>query len=112
MLDLPSGKRKFGTMWRRWVLPVSAALLLVAWLHALALSVAPEVHSSLHPDSEHGCLVTLIAAGGLDASASAEIATAEASWQPQIAYTVHRTCFVETIFHQAALLEHAPPGLS
>ena len=49
---------------QRWI----AALLVVAVLWALTLSVSPQLHELVHPDADHedhDCAVTLFLGGGL-----------------------------------------------
>ncbi len=100
-------------MWRRPGLLRSGLLLLLAgFLGGLALTVVPETHAAVHSDPEHQCLATLITDGALEQTPMAHPAWTSRPWQAATASAVAEDCFVEALFRQASLLEHAPPVLS
>ena len=93
----------------------AGALLVLAFLLALFLSLAPQVHQRIHSDANdasHECAVTLIAAGNYDHAIAAPfveppIEVVSFSKLPSLDST-----WVASLFLGASIFEHAPPPQS
>jgi hypothetical protein len=89
-----------------------AAFVSAAFLWALALSVAPQLHERVHPDAnraEHTCAVTFIASGSYDHSTHAPLMTAPV---PPVQFSKIPALslqWVQSPFLGASIFEHAPP---
>jgi hypothetical protein len=83
-----------------------------AFLWALALSAAPQLHQRVHKDAnraEHNCAVTMIASGSYDHAANPPLISA-ADLAPQFSKIPALTrCWVQSPFLGACIFEHAPP---
>jgi hypothetical protein len=91
------------------------ATLLGAFLFAIALAVAPELHERIHPSSAgstHECAVTLVANGSYEHSAAPQLVVAPQPAQPGAALPPLALAFVPASFLGASIFEHAPPALS
>lgn len=84
-----------------------------AFLFALVLSVAPQLHERIHqPDgATHECAVTLLTAGNAEHMPCDAIAIAPQP--PQLTFTLVRRHFpLVSARLEFSLLEHAPPAIS
>lgn len=92
-----------------------AAVAFAAFLWALALSAAPQLHEGLHPDAntpDHTCAVTFIVSGSYDYSAYTPLITAPV---PTIQFSkipALSSQWVQSPFLRASIFEHAPPSNS
>ena len=94
---------------------VVGALLCVAFLSALALSVSPRFHDFVHGDAnrtQHICAATLIASGSYDNAAHPPLVTSPAPAVLSSNILAFAEEWVESPFHKASILEHAPPAHS
>jgi hypothetical protein len=92
-----------------------AAFVSAAFLWALALSDAPQLHEGLHPDAnsgEHTCAVTFIASGSYDHSAHAPLITEPVPTAQFSKVPALRPQWVQSPFLGASIFEHAPPANS
>ena len=86
--------------------------LICAFVFAIALSAAPGLHERFHRDakqSQHECVVTLIAAGNYDHAAATPVFVQPA---PTIQFSFVSTLnpiWVASPFLGAHIFEHAPP---
>jgi hypothetical protein len=91
-----------------------AALLVVAFFFALALSASPRLHQRIHPDAdraEHNCAVTMLASGSYNYSAHPPVVIAPAPAAVSSKVPALTPEWVESPFLGACIFEHAPPGL-
>jgi hypothetical protein len=101
---------KRGTTRRAFVAVVTSA----AFFWTLTLSVSPQLHERLHPDSnrtDHSCAVTFVASGNFNHSPvtlliSAPVPTDEFKI-PELT-----PLWVQPLFLLASVFEHAPPANS
>jgi hypothetical protein len=84
-----------------------------AFLFAVVLSAAPQLHERLHqPDgATHQCAVTLLTAGNCDHTPCDAVAPAPPQPQPASA-PFHRHFQLVSARLEFSLLEHAPPAIS
>jgi hypothetical protein len=86
-----------------------------AFLSALALSVSPRWHESIHPKAktaEHECAVTLIGSGSYHKAAPApRVLVPAPAAQFRIVPALHPV-WVASPFLGARIFEHAPPARS
>lgn len=91
---------------------IAAGGFVAAFLFALVLSAAPQLHERIHgpSDTTHQCAVTLLAAGNYEHTLCNAIAIAP----PPSATTalVHCHSQLVTAHLEFSLLEHAPPAIS
>ena len=89
-----------------------ATCLSVAFLWALALTAAPQLHARFHSDAnrtEHSCAVTMIASGSYDHATQVPPVSAPAP-AIQVSKVLALTPqWVESPFLGASIFEHAPP---
>jgi hypothetical protein len=89
-----------------------ATCVFAAFLWALALSASPQLHQRVHKDAnrvEHNCAVTMIASGSYDQAAHPPLVSADAL-VPQFSKIRALTpCWVQSLFLDACIFEHAPP---
>lgn len=89
-----------------------AAFVSAAFLWALALSAAPQLHELVHPDAnspEHTCAVTFIAAGSYDHSTQAPLIAAPVPTVQFSKLPALNPQWVQSPFLGASIFEHAPP---
>jgi hypothetical protein len=89
-----------------------AAFVSAAFLWAITLTAAPQLHKGLHPDAnsaEHTCAVTFIASGSYDHSAHAPLITAPETPVQFSKIPVLSLQWVQSPFLGASIFEHAPP---
>ena len=90
-----------------------AALFSIAFLWALALSVAPHLHEHIHSDAnrvEHSCAVTFVNSGGYD-HVDHPPATALPDEPAQFSQLpAFSSRWVQSAFLGASIFEHAPPA--
>jgi hypothetical protein len=89
-----------------------AAFVSAAFLWALALTVAPQLHEGLHPDAnsaEHTCAVTFIVSGSYDHSAHAPLIIAPVPTVQFSKIPALSSQWVQSPFLGAHVFEHAPP---
>ena len=94
---------------------VTASALISAFLFALTLSSAPQLHAWLHKDSNaanHECAVTLITSGSYEHSAAPTVFVAPQPAQQVATVSIFRSTWVAPLFLEAAIFEHAPPVVS
>ena len=84
-----------------------------AFLFALVLSAAPQLHERIHQPSgaTHECAVTLLTAGNCEHTPCDAIAIAPQRPKPASAL-VHRHFQLVSARLEFSLLEHAPPAIS
>jgi hypothetical protein len=90
-----------------------AALVLVAFSWALALSVSPRLHERVHADAsrvEHSCAVTFFTSGSCDHSAHAPLVSAPVPLVQSARIAALNSIWVEPLFLGACIFEHAPPA--
>jgi len=89
--------------------------MIAAFLLALGLSVAPQLHERLHADaagSSHECAVTLISAGKCEqGNVPIKVIVPQSLIIVAEIPTLHST-EVPTLFLSAAIFEHAPPSFA
>jgi hypothetical protein len=88
-------------------------VLISAFLFALALAVAPQLHERLHTDSSaagHNCAATLISSGNCDHACAALPACELQVLQVATVTVSHVTAVAAPLTF--TLLEHAPPAFS
>lgn len=85
--------------------------VIVAFLTALALASAPQIHERLHPNAQHECAATIIASGKCEHAAPpasvpccADIPVAPAL-VPRVLAPINPDI-------RSSILEHAPPSAS
>lgn len=96
--------------WRGFI----AALVITGLLVAGWMAVSPELHEHLHHDSHeagHECLVTMIAAGGVDHAVDVPIMitpheTVLVQVRPKL------SPWVQPLFLKGSVLERAPPVIA
>ncbi|HZR06497.1 MAG TPA: hypothetical protein VFA61_11785 [Candidatus Udaeobacter sp.] len=92
-----------------------ATCVFAAFIWALALTVSPQLHASIHADgnrADHTCAVTLIATGSYDHAAQPSLASAsDLVCQFGRVPTLGST-WVQPLFLSAHLFAHAPPAYS
>ena len=101
---------KSSTTRRAFVATVTSA----AFLWALTLSVSPQLHERIHPDSNragHSCAVTFVASGNFNHSPVALLIKAPV---PTDEFSIPELTplWVQPLFLLASVFEHAPPTLS
>lgn len=92
-----------------------AAILSLAFLWTLALSVSPQLHARFHADAgqtEHRCAATLIASGHCHHAAPAPLVAGTAPIVLSSTIATLTPLWVESLFLKASVLEHAPPVYS
>lgn len=84
-----------------------------AFLFALVLSAAPQLHERIHQPTgaTHECAVTLVTAGNCEHTPCDTIAIAPQPPKPASAL-VHRHFQLVSARLEFSLLEHAPPAIS
>jgi hypothetical protein len=85
----------------------------VAFLSALALSVAPQWHELLHPDAkaiQHECAVTLIGSGNYQQVATGPLVAAPVPALQFCFIPALHPVWVASPFLGARIFEHAPPA--
>jgi hypothetical protein len=84
-----------------------------AFLFALVLSAAPELHERIHQPSgaTHECAVTLLTAGNCEHTSCDAIEVAPQTPKPASALC-HRHFQLVSARLEFSLLEHAPPAIS
>jgi hypothetical protein len=90
----------------------AAAFVSVAFLWAIVLTAAPQLHEGLHPDAnsaEHACAVTFIASGNYDHSAPGPLITAPLPTVQFSKIPALSPQWVQSPFLGAHVFEHAPP---
>jgi hypothetical protein len=90
-------------------------LLLSAFLLALTLAVAPQLHERLHSDSAdpaHNCAVTLIASGSYDHCIVPVVISAPRPATQFATLPSLSPVWVAAPFLGASIFEHAPPVVS
>jgi hypothetical protein len=92
---------------------IVAAGFLGAFLFALVLAAAPQLHERIHQlnDATHQCAVTLLTAGNCEHTACDTIALAPPPPRPASA-PLHRPFQLVSARLEFSLLEHAPPAIS
>jgi hypothetical protein len=92
---------------------IVAAGFIGAFLFALVLSAAPQLHERIHqPDgATHQCAVTLLTAGNCEHTPCDAIAIAPQPPKPAPA-PFHRHFQLVSARLEFSLLEHAPPAIS
>jgi|ERR1051326_8804799 hypothetical protein len=96
---------------RKWT--YVAGLLIPTLLFVLFLSLAPEVHQRIHSDaqqSRHECVVTLIAAGNCDHTASGPMLNSPIAQNQFSTLPALNSAWVVSLFLGARIFEHAPPA--
>ena len=93
---------------------ILAAGFIGAFLFALVLSAAPQLHERIHqPDgTSHQCAVTLVASGNYQQTNAPVLVTAP---QPVVQFSkvsAQQSVWVPAPFLGACIFEHAPPALS
>jgi len=92
----------------------AAGLLVPAFLFALFLSLAPQVHQRIHSDakdSSHECASTLFASASC-LHTGGELLKVEAQPLPPAPAPVPRRLWIFTGAVKMSILEHAPPAHS
>lgn len=90
----------------------AAAFVSVAFLWAIVLTAAPQLHEGLHPDAnsaEHACAVTFIASGSYDHSAPAPLIIASVPTVQFSKIPALSLQWIQSPFLGAYVFEHAPP---
>jgi predicted NAD/FAD-dependent oxidoreductase len=92
---------------------IAAAGFIGAFLFALLLSVAPQLHERIHQPNgaTHECAVTLLTTGSCEHTPFDAIAIAPPAPRPASAL-VHRHFPLASGRLEFSLLEHAPPAIS
>jgi hypothetical protein len=93
----------------------TASLLSAAFLFAIALGAAPQLHAWLHPDSsspDHQCAATLIASGNYEHSVLPAVSAPPQPAPQFVAIPTLKAVSVPALFLGASIFEHAPPALS
>jgi len=92
---------------------IVAAGFVGAFLFALVLSAAPQLHERIHQPSgaTHECAVTVLTSGNCEHTPCDAIAIAPQPPKPASAL-VHRHFQLVSARLEFSLLEHAPPALS
>jgi hypothetical protein len=87
--------------------------LAAAFLFALVLSVAPQLHEQIHQpsDATHQCVVTLLTAGNCHYPSCDSIATTLQPPAPSSGL-FHSYFEIASRCPEFSLLEHAPPAIS
>jgi hypothetical protein len=93
---------------------IVAAGFIGAFLFALVLAAAPQLHERIHqPDgATHECAVTLVASGKYQQSEAPVLVAAP---QPAVQFSkipALQSVWVPAPFFGACILEHAPPALA
>jgi len=84
-----------------------------AFFWTLLLSVSPQLHARVHPDSgrvEHNCAATMTASGNYDHASHPPLVSAAL---PAIQFSkipALTPCWVQSPFLGACMFEHAPPA--
>ena len=92
---------------------IAAGGFVAAFLFALVLAVAPQLHELVHQPSgnTHECVVTLLTTGSCDHAPCNAIAVAPRPPKPASAL-FHRHFYFVSAPLEFSLLEHAPPTIS
>jgi len=89
-----------------------AALVSLGFFWALALSACPQLHQRVHADAnraEHNCAATMIAAGSYDHAAHPPLVSAPVSAIQFSKIPALTSRWVQSLFLDACIFEHAPP---
>ena len=92
-----------------------ASILVSAFLFAIALAAAPQLHAELHLDqsaASHECAVTLLANGRYEHSAAPTIVSAPDPAEHVATIAIFTSVWVAAPFLRASIFEHAPPAFS
>src|SRR5437870_4727305 len=90
-----------------------ATCVSAAFLWALALSASPQLHQRVHKDAnrvEHNCAVTMITSGSYDHAAQVPLVSAPVPALQFSKIPALSSCWVQSPFLGACILEHAPPA--
>jgi hypothetical protein len=90
-------------------LALAVSVLIAGWM-----AVSPELHGWLHHDAgdeHHECIVTMIAAGGVDHVVIAPIIMTAPVGDTTALKTMHSE-WVQPLFLDGGVLVHGPPALS
>src|SRR5436190_7003479 len=90
-----------------------ATTVSAAFLWTLALSASPQLHQRVHPDAnriEHNCAATMIASGSYDHASHPPLVSADALIPQFSEIPALTSCWVQSPFLGACILEHAPPA--
>ena len=90
-----------------------AIFISTGFLYALALSASPQLHQRVHPDAnriEHNCAATMIASGSYDHASHPPLVSADALIPQFSEIPALTSCWVQSPFLGACILEHAPPA--
>src|SRR5437868_9027749 len=90
-----------------------ASCVSLAFLWALALSASPQLHQRVHKDAnriEHNCAATMIASGSYDHASHPPLVSADALIPQFSEIPALTSCWVQSPFLGACILEHAPPA--
>lgn len=93
---------------------IIATLVITGLLTAGWMAVSPELHEHLHHgsnDAGHECLVTMIAAGGVDHGIEVPVTTAPHETVLMQVRT-KRSPWVQPLFLKGSVLERAPPVIA
>jgi len=91
-----------------------AALLGLAFVWTLVLSVSPQLHERIHRDAnrvEHSCAVTFVASGTYEHSSAPLIIPAPLASRFARVADLNPT-WVRSAFLSASIFEHAPPPVA
>lgn len=89
--------------------------LIASFLFGVALSALPQLHERVHPDanqSQHECVVTLIAHGKCDNTVSPPVIDPEIVLVSSEQISSIDIVSVAPLFLSGRIFEHAPPALA